>query len=41
MTLNELQLMNESHLSQMGIPMGPKVAILAEIRLLEGVPLED
>jgi hypothetical protein len=40
-TLNELQLMNEQHLSQMGIPMGPRVAILAEIRSLEGVPLED
>ena len=41
MTLTELHLMSEQHLAQMGIPMGPRVAIVAELKQLESVSIED
>ena len=41
MTLNELQLMTERHLVELGIPMGPRLAILSEIQSLESVSFED
>lgn len=40
-TLNELQLMTERHLIELGIPMGPRLAILSEIQSLESVSFED
>lgn len=40
-TLNELQLMTEQHLVELGIPMGPRLAILSEIQSLESVCFED
>lgn len=40
-TLNELQLMTEQHLVELGIPMGPRLAILSEIQSLESVSFED